>query len=708
MAKIAQGDQLQPSYWALLIVIDLYPDDNETQRLEGCVRDVEELQSRLNGRDNIYTIVLRASNSGKDDCESSVRRPAEDEQTWPTLENVCRALFKIMDEASPGNVVHIHFSGHGTRLPSKSEEFGDSERGDLALVLYDPKLKTRYLHGWELASIMKQMVDKGIKAVLTLDCCFSGAVLRDDRHNNNYHQQGKIREALYNAEIDWHSKPLNIFRESYSLSRKRDAVALNNWYLNPDGYAILTACGPNEKSREIVFKNNVKRGPLTYFLLLALKSMQQRNIQISLKSIHTYVSVQFHAGLVKQTPRRYGNENIGLFSHLNQEYDPMETRVWRTKEHSYLTLEAGQVHGVVENDQYRLLALWDSDRHLESSNEPTIVKVKTVYALTSTLEAVDTKADISGVKTAWRAVPCTHLSQRRVSVGLSSKLYQHDRWQEMIAASGFLIPLLDVDRSDTSPLFSGFFIDLDHQGDYQILDEGRCAVPGLPIINSEHSSGISDIISVLDHVAKFKYIERLENRVPNIDFERSVRIQLTNPTTGQLAQDLGGVLDVTHGDELELRCVNISEESPVYLSVFNLSSSWQIDTVLRKGSDDYRELPPQTGRTGKEEAKLAPKITDTKPIKIKMTFSEGIDTDGKSDDVLKLFVTSEPVSLSSLRMAALNSFTSHQSSKQPRKGSEGDLMDLLECLSPTTRGTTRDTGRGGSWLTRNFVIHVSK
>ena len=115
-------------------------------------------------------------------------------------------------------------------------------------------------------------------------------------------------------------------------------------------------------------------------------------------------------------------------------------------------------------------------------------------------------------------------------------------------------------------------------------------------------------------MAKFKYIERLENRVPDIDFERSVRIELTNPTIGQLAQGQGGVLDVNHGDELELRCVNISEENPIYFSVFYLSSSWQIDIVFRKGSDNYRELPRQTGRIEKEEAKFARKVADTKPI----------------------------------------------------------------------------------------------
>ncbi len=123
-----------PACWALLIGINYYPDDRETSPLEGCARDVEQLQQHLQGRDKIHTILLKASIGNEVDSE----KPCEDEAQWPTLHNVRSSISMIISRASMGDLVHIHFSGHGVRRKTKTEDFGDHENGDLALVLYDP------------------------------------------------------------------------------------------------------------------------------------------------------------------------------------------------------------------------------------------------------------------------------------------------------------------------------------------------------------------------------------------------------------------------------------------------------------------------------------------------------------------------------------------------------------------------------------------
>ena len=126
-----------PACWALLIGIDYYPDDGETSPLEGCARDVERLHQHLEGRGRIHTILLKASIGNEDGS----KWPCEDESQWPTLHNVRSSVSMIITQASAGDLVHIHFSGHGVRRKTKSENFGDHESGDLALVLYDPVSK---------------------------------------------------------------------------------------------------------------------------------------------------------------------------------------------------------------------------------------------------------------------------------------------------------------------------------------------------------------------------------------------------------------------------------------------------------------------------------------------------------------------------------------------------------------------------------------
>ena len=668
-----------PTCWALLIGVNYYPDDDETSPLEGCVRDVEQLHQHFEGREKIHTILLKAS-IGND---INSKKPCEDETQWPTLHNVRSSVSRILSQAATGDLVHIHFSGHGVRRKTKSEDFGDHENGDLALVLYDPISNVRYLQGVELARLLEDMVDKGLKPVLVLDCCHSGAVLRE-MHDGN----GKIREAVYSAEIDRQSSNPELPRKKLTLKApKRDGTAHPNWFLNPDGYAILTACGPNEISRELTFRGGSKTGPLSYFLLLAVKSMQRRNASISLKSLHDYVSVQFHAGFIKQTPRRYGNQNACLLSHVDLDYNPLETRVrWQGRD---LILEAGQVHAVAENDEYCMQAPW---KEYEKSTKPIICAVKTVNAFSSVLEAVNADIDITVIKTAWCAVPCTHLPNRYISVELSSEL-QHDQWQDLIAASYFLKG--SVGLRSVSPPLSGVYIDIKDESEYQILDASRCKIPGLPTIPIVSPSAISDTINVLDHVAKFKYIERIENRVPDLEFEQHIKIELAD-SKGH-AVDSTGSLHVSHGEKVELRCLNLWKKT-AYLSVINLTPLWRIDNVLKKKYGDYKDLPPWEGS-------FTQQVTGTRPLKITMTIPEVLKNLRECSDVIKVFVTSKPVSLSSLLLPALSS--RDRVIEPAARSSERSLMELLEYLSPPTRGSG-NTMADECWLTRNFVIHISK
>lgn len=557
-------DHSSPTCWALLIGINYYPNDDETRPLEGCVRDVEQLQQHLQTRRNVHSILLKASK------EDGSEKLSGDEKQWPTMENVRSSVSTIINGGTHGDLVFIHFSGHGVRRKTQAEDFGDHENGDLALVLYDLVSNVTYLQGLELATMLKQMVDKGLKPVLVLDCCYSGAVLRH-RHD----QQGRTREAVYNAEIDRQSSNPDLSRENLTFKTpKRDANALPNWILDPEGYAILTACGPDEITREITFRDGCKSGALSYFLFFALESMLRHNTSTSLKSLHDYVSVQFHAGTVKQTPRRYGNENICLFNPLGLDYDPLETRV--RKQGDELILEAGQVHAVAENDEYRIQAPWNGNPR---STAPIICRVKTVNALSSVIEVVN--VDVSMIKTGWRAVPCTHLSNRNIHVELSSRL-QQDHWQEEIATSSFLKSSVGLQSIDTPPI-SGVCIDIKDETEYQILDERMCEISGLPTIPISSPLAISNTVSILDHVAKFKYIERLENRVPNLDFERSIRVQLADSKKTHVVDGMG-VLHVSHDEIVELRCLNFSKKV-VYLSLLDLRPLWQIENILGENTE---------------------------------------------------------------------------------------------------------------------------
>ena len=157
---------------------------------------------------------------------------------------------------------------------------------------------------------------------------------------------------------------------------------------------------------------------------------------------------------------RYGNQNACLLSHLSIEYNFLEPRVrWQGSE---LILEAGQIHAAAENDEYRMQAPWEDDQYYTA---PIVCGVKTVNAFTSVLKAINVDTNLSVIQTAWRAIPCTHLPNRCVTVKLSSQL-QHDKWQETIAVSKFLERSVGLQKT-SSPL-TRVHIEITDENEYQI------------------------------------------------------------------------------------------------------------------------------------------------------------------------------------------------------------------------------------------------
>ena len=186
----------------------------------------------------------------------------------------------------------------------------------------------------------------------------------------------------------------------------------------------------------------------------------------------------------------------------------------------------------------------------------------------------------------------------------------------------------------------------------------------------------SNIISKMLNEAKFKYIKSTENRVPDLQFEKTIQTRMET-SGGQMAEDWG-ILDVMHGDIASLRRFNRSVE-PGYLSVFDLSPLLRVHNVLQKKYGDFKDVQ-LFGQGG------ARSIADVQPLNIKMTVPEEVDTLGECDGI-KIFVTSRPVSLALLELAAI--ISNGGQSESTLRGSRDSLMKALEILSPPARGYGR-------------------
>lgn len=82
--------------------------------LKGCINDVKRMHACLIQR------------FGFSDDDITVLIDTDDSYTQPTGKNVRKALSDLIRSAEPGDILFVHYSGHGTRLPAETGEDDDT------------------------------------------------------------------------------------------------------------------------------------------------------------------------------------------------------------------------------------------------------------------------------------------------------------------------------------------------------------------------------------------------------------------------------------------------------------------------------------------------------------------------------------------------------------------------------------------------------
>ena len=668
------------NHWAVLIGINFYENP-----LKGCVRDVESIKQYLEAAStpvNVYTFTASAPS------DPNSRHPAEKPDSWPTFENVTSSLTKIIAEAKPGDFVYIHYAGHGTRTDATSSDYSNKNTGDLALVLFDDVHGSRYLLGLDLAYRLSEMVNKGLFVTLVLDCCFSGSVIRHGHPNS-----GDIRAIDYDPAVDA-AYPQNLgtsLRHEVGSSTLRDAYMLPKWLVDPNGYTILTACGPHEIARELKFEGGERNGALSYFLVRALTSLRKSGVEITHQSLYQHLCVMFHAHWPQQNPMHYGNNNFSFFGKLKSGLDMAFISVFKTQEDNRLCLEAGHAHGVYKDDEYAVYPLESPEDVSGNAKQASIkVRVDVVRGLTSDLIGIDPASVTSRVKTGWKARPLTCLSPRKVPVRLMADVGNPSQWMTAAKQRRFLH--LSTENVEGQPCL--FNITRNERNEYEILDVSYQTIIGVPMIRLDRKGALDCAMDLLEHLATFKYIEGIENRIPTAIFEDSFRIHFSDGT----GHDLGaaGLVDVNHEDELSLTIQNLSDK-PLYVALFNLGPSWQVASLIcENGGGDYRVVPP------KDDTR---RHSGTTEIRWAMVVPESFIKQGhcQCEDVMKVFITSRPTSFAPMVLPKIP--ISVENVYAPVRGDYSQLSKFLSELATPFRGA----GGGISddeWVTRNFVIRT--
>ena len=291
---MSSNNQASQNLYALLIGIDHYlpntlPDGTYFLNLKGCVRDIKNVEKFL--RDNLdlprdHIFMLTSTDTGTQEV-------VEPPQQWPTKENIVAAFKKLHEIGQPGDQVYIHYSGHGGRVrtPPQFQTIKGGDGFDEVLVPMDiSNTEDHYIRDFELAHLLRLLVNKKQIVTVVLDSCHAGSATRGLNDigvrsigiiNTIFPQMPTIVASDEELAATW---------LALSNTGGRAFEAEGGWLLEPKGYVLLSACRASEYAHEFAFDGRRKNGVLTYWLLDTLKQLLTHQYEASLNMLNLCVA----------------------------------------------------------------------------------------------------------------------------------------------------------------------------------------------------------------------------------------------------------------------------------------------------------------------------------------------------------------------------------------------------------------------------------
>lgn len=653
------------SHKALLIGINYYNIPGQ-KNLLGSVLDVELVRQFIQkSRPTAKIVALTAS----EPPDSTQGAPTEDPKFWPTRQNVIRSLEMILDESTAGDAVYIHFSGHGTTIPDPESAL--HMYGHLALVLFSNTGRDYFFRGEELAEFLNRMVCKGILVTLVLDCCFAGSVARSK------HDRDSLRAIPYDSILK--SKDSAPVANQLLDERIRGARIRTRWLTNPEGYVILTACGPQEENKEIQVKQS-KYGMLTFILVNALGNLWKKGIEITHRSLYGLIQTQFYVRCLSQIPMRYGNKNFTFFGALYSGSEVALISVYKLANVDNLQLAAGTAHGLVAGDEFDLYPLYSSEdaRSIRRQSSSMKARATRVGSLTSELNVVDSKNYPTGAVA--KAKLLTSTASTKAVIRLCDTINNQDEWTEFISSKSFI-------TIETSELQGSSALHLTNKDrHYYILWDSLETVVCTPIIPQDQIDAMVSVVAVLEHLGAYKYFEAIQNRAEEIEWNKKFQITARSDSSSTASEN--GMLRLNESDRVSI-CVQNLSGAPLYCAILNLTPCWEIvDLLSEAGEGDYLFIPPH----GTEDCEFEMQI----PEELK---AQGVLS---CRDVLKIFITSQPSSFASQLLPKLTGRNSGSRSSMAEYTKR--IRTFLGELSCSNRSSSRMTE---DWSTQDFIVQTS-
>jgi hypothetical protein len=598
---------------AVLIGIDFYLE----KPLQSCVQDISLIENFLQTANEEGSLELSqiARLTASNPTSPGAAKPPEESSSLPTLQNVTESFRQITEAAVRGDQVYIHYSGHGTVQPG----------GGFALALLDNhQIGTPcYLGGLTIARILDDMTKKGLRVLLVLDCCFSGGVKRDEDVDNS-------RYIKYDPACDPDGGQIHIYNPTLdhllSESNFRDVSTRANWFADPKGYTILTACGPTEQAYELTLDNGKKFGCLSYFLVRTLRKMSE--LKMSNMAIFQFVCAMFRASSSRQTPQLKGSGDLTFFGHLDG-LDDCIFPVIRLP-NGELLIQAGEALSVRENEEFALTSL-NAVADESCGRAYVTAYARNIGGVESHLELADAEFDPGQIRTGWIARPVRFLTLTNVSdddagTQVHDEPSSLDRTQDSGSGDPFV-----VSPPGTILAMGPFRAIINNQTQFEILDQAdkKVNLDALSLLSPRSHNARQQVSHLLSYLARFQEFASSVPKYEDASLREAIDINLCRLSGGSSIEVAREFIEVQDGEILELTVANKSEEM-AYVHILCFTAKWELDDLL-----------------GNENVPLS---ADPVRLVMQMTIPETLALQGHKwcEDTIKIFITTRPAAFANM------------------------------------------------------------
>lgn len=261
---------------AVLIGINKYANG---ANLRGCVNDVHQVQDLLT---ELY---------GFDQGDITVLLDGQ-----ATQANMKAAISKLVAAGKPGDVLVLHYSGHGSHVADLNGDEPDAR--DEVLCPHDMSWDDPFLDDWLRAELAQLQEDVNLTVIM--DCCHSGSNTRAIDPPD----APLIPRYLPNPNLVEDSSDLDeMVRSSGRAVRSRRSLrrGLSDVHVVDIAETLVTGCRDNQTSADARIGTTF-HGALTYYMVQAIREL---GAGATYRQVHTR-TLELLKGSYEQIPQLEG------------------------------------------------------------------------------------------------------------------------------------------------------------------------------------------------------------------------------------------------------------------------------------------------------------------------------------------------------------------------------------------------------------------